>query len=181
MISIIFLYLLSATNLSTLLILFLIFCLSGDIFNSMKDEHNEVITLSGFMFVIAHILLIAYLIINSVFSFYGILISMFILMPLNIYMLLRLKKDITVSLISFILVSIYILLVTMTVSITFMHLFTCHSIYSIIFSIGIFLFYISDVLLLYLTMILKSKYAHIFVWLTYAPGIWLMILSQIIK
>jgi hypothetical protein len=72
-------------------------------------------------------------------------------------------------------------LVTLTMAATFMHLFTStYSTIDVLLCSGVFLFYISDVLLLYLNQILKYKYAHIFVWLTYIPGIWLIVLSQLL-
>jgi hypothetical protein len=61
MLSIIIMSLLSGTS-TSLMIVFLIFCLSGDIFNAMKEDANDVIVLSGVMFMVAHILLVIYLI-----------------------------------------------------------------------------------------------------------------------
>lgn len=171
--------LLSLNTPHILLLMFLIFCLSGDIFNSMKEDSNDVMILSGTMFLIAHILLIFYMSLSIKFSLYGFFIIFVTVVPLNIHLLYKYSQLKEATKTNLVLISTYVLIITVTVLFSIMNFF--NNTHHLLFNIGILLFYVSDIFLLLFTIIFKKSYAHILVWSTYIPGMWLIVLDFVLK
>jgi uncharacterized membrane protein YhhN len=152
-----------------------IFSLTGDVFNLFEKPDNSHLLYSIFFFFFTHLSYSIAFLTGYTFAIYHIFIlTAFIILNILLYKIFKININNNTMKIGILL---YMMLITLTLLIALGNLNTKISNKSLFISIGMFIFWLSDLIIGIDAYIKKIKYSTSIIWILYAPAQLLIALS----